>query len=294
MLDVAGVVYRRFLWMGVVATGLCGPVSAQTPVPMRAVRGAHEPSFDVAVIRPVADGTRRNWIGMRVLPSGRVEVSGLTLQGLIYQAFVPVSSPTRLTGVPKWGQEDKFDITANVNEEDAAGFEKLSPEARLEIARPALQNLLEERFHVKLHTETRVEPVYAMVQAKGGTKLKEVPPSPVDPAEMDATLRGKGTGAILPGSMRMSAVEWEASAVKAQNIARQLAYFCNLTDRPVVDATGLTGLYDFKLAFDMEPDAPTKEQQIEEKLGLRVESRKAPITVYVVDAAEKPTLDGAE
>jgi len=293
MLDVAGVVYRRFLWMCVLTAGLGGPVSAQTAA-SAPVAGAHEPSFDVAVIRPVADGTRRNWIGMRVLPSGRVEVSGLTLQGLLYQAFVPVSSPTRLTGVPKWGQEDKFDITANVNEEDAAGFEKLSPEARLEIARPALQKLLEETFHVKLHTETRVEPVYAMVQAKGGVKLKEVPPPPVDPAEMDATLRGKGTGAILPGSMRMSAVEWEASAVKAQNIARQLAYFCNLTDRPVVDATGLTGLYDFKLAFDMEPDAPTKEQQIEEKLGLRVESRKAPITVYMVDAAEKPTLDGAE
>jgi uncharacterized protein (TIGR03435 family) len=48
------------------------------------------------------------------------------------------------------------------------------------------------------------------------------------------------------------------------------------------------------VTFATEPDAPTKEQQIEEQLGLRMESRKAPITVYVVDAAEKPTLDGTE
>jgi len=296
MLDVAGVVYRRFLWVGVVAAGLGGPVAAQTAV-RTPVAGAHEASFDVAVIRPVAEQNGRRWYGSRMLPSGRFEVSSMALQSLIYQAYVQDSGgASRVTGAPKWADSDQFDINATLSESDSAGLDKLSDDARRELVRPALRKLLEERFHVKVHIETRVEPVYAMVQAKGGAKLKEVPlPAPLDPSEMDAFLRGRGPqNTRPPGSFFVTGSEWTATAVKMRNIKGQLAYFCKLTDRPIVDATGLTGVYDFKVTFATEPDAPTKEQQIEEQLGLRMESRKAPITVYVVDAAEKPTLDGTE
>jgi uncharacterized protein (TIGR03435 family) len=230
-------------------------------------------------------------MGTRLYPSGRLEISNVDLRELLYEAYVSTDGPTRVTGGPKWLGSDKFDITAKLDDDDVARWPKLSEHQRQDIRREALRRLLEDRFGVKVHTEVRVEPVYAVVQANTGAKLKEVPaPAPPTPEQLEASRNATMSGERpLPGSSWVTGTKWVATAVAMGGVVGQLSYFCNAMDRPVINATGLKGYYDLTVTFSQEKDGPTREQQIEEQLGLKVESRKAPVTVYVVDAAEKPS-----
>ena len=204
---------------------------------------------------------------------------------------------------PEWLATERFDIQAKV----PAG---VAPEDMIAKRREMVQMLLEERFRLKFHRETREMPVYALVAAKSGVKLTE---SPVDP---DATAPGKavdvtvnagrgGTTVNLPGGASLSYgfLVLEGKKVKMQQLADNLARF---VDRPVIDDTGLKGAYDFKLDFSLEelkslmrtsgsdpnllagiPDQGTSIMTSLQSLGLKLEARKSPMEVLVVDKIEK-------
>jgi uncharacterized protein (TIGR03435 family) len=160
-----------------------------------------------------------------------------------------------------------------------------------------IRTLLAERFKLKLHTETRLTPVYAMVQAKGGAKLKEVdpPPAHVDPqAADDPGKKDKADDKPAPGSFMVSDKGWVAHAVQMRTLLGQIGYETGNQDRLVVDETGLKGYYDFAIKITHGADDPTPEQQIEDGLGLKLEPRKMPVKTYVIDSADKPSVDGAE
>ena len=151
-------------------------------------------------------------------------------------------------------REDRYDITARA----PSGSR---PEQRAEM----MQALLAERFQLKLRRGNRELPVYALVVAKGGHKLKEVP-------------AGSG-GIATPG------FEVIANAVTISRLVSFLSGPKLQLGHPVVDRTGLTGSYTFDLKW--KPDELFNDLQ--EQLGLKLESSKGSVDVLLVDHFEKPT-----
>ncbi|HEY4379117.1 MAG TPA: TIGR03435 family protein [Acidobacteriaceae bacterium] len=254
--------------------------------------GAMGHGFEVATVKLANRNDGRRMFGMMLAPSGRLTVSAMSLEGLVQAAYVGARVRGRVEGGSKWVDEDQWDIEAKLDETDMAEWEKLGDRERMDRVRPELRALLVERFGLKVHTETKVTPVYALVQAKGGVKMKEVegPPANIKPEDREKWMRGgKEEGGPMPGSFRMSDKGWEGHAVEAGMLTGQIGYEIGATDKMMVDETGLAGhYYDFSIKLMKDKDGPTLEQQIEDGLGLRVEERKVPVPTVVIDTAVKP------
>jgi uncharacterized protein (TIGR03435 family) len=248
--------------------------------------------FEVATVKLANRNDGRHWFGTKVAPSGRFSVSSMTLSGLVWAAYVGTQKTGRVEGGPKWVETDAYDIEAKLDESDMAGWDKLSDKERMERVRPELRTLLVERFGLKLHTEVRVTPVYALVVAKGGVKMKEVeaPPANADPQDEEQRMRSnKPLDGPPVGGFMLSDKGWVGHAVEVRGLVGQIRYNIGATDKMMVDATGLDGhYYDFAIKLSKDKDGPTVEQQIEDGLGLRVDERKVSMKTYVIDGAEKP------
>lgn len=164
---------------------------------------------------------------------------------------------------------------------DAKGFYDISARApgdqppTIAQVRKMFQALLADRFQLKFHREMRQMDVYALVPAKGGSKLRES-------SEAGYRMMMDGTGRTFAGA-------------SMQMLARQLSNEPGI-DRPVLDKTGLAGTYDFQLNFAFNPregiTGPVGESiftALEEQLGLKLERQEAPIEVLVVDSVQKPS-----
>jgi uncharacterized protein (TIGR03435 family) len=267
------------------------------------------PEFEVASIRPAAPITQAVNAGMR-MDGAQVNWAQLTLRDYIAAAYKV--KDYQIQG-PDWMASARFDITA-----------KLPSGVRQEQVPEMLGALLADRFLMKLHRESKEFPVYGLVVGKGGPKLKA---SPADPPA-DSTETGKGavsvgaTGSngttfvdlgkgssVLLGNNRI-----EAKKVAMPGFADMLARF---TDRPTVDMTGLRGNYDLTLEFSPEDFRammirasgiagvipPTEVLRLLEAtpgdttlsaletLGLKLEPRKAPLDVLVIDHMERTPSD---
>jgi uncharacterized protein (TIGR03435 family) len=253
--------------------------------------GAPAHGFEVATVRLANRNDGRHWFGTKVEPSGRFSASAMSLKNLVWYAYVGTQKTSMVEGGPKWTESDEYDIEAKIDEADKGGWEELSDRERSERAQPLLRALLEERFKLKMHTETRVMPVYALVVAKGGVKMKEVPPPANADPQAEQDRRRSKTPTAPPGGFMVSDKGWVGSAVQIRALLGQIAYEVGATDHIMVDETGLDGTYDFTVKLSRDKDGPTLEQQIEDQMGLRVEQRKAPVDVYVIDSAERPELD---
>jgi len=193
--------------------------------------------------------------GDRVSSASRAGEFMGSLQALIWFAYG--IEDYRISGGPKWLATDKFDVV----------YEPSGPQAKL-----MLRTLLAERFKLAVHTETRQMPVYSMVIAKSGPKMEK--------ADKPAG-SGGGPGTIR-GTMEMSTL--------ASN------YLSSTLGRRVIDQTGLTGAYTLSLKWTPDDgpatgdnSAPSLFTAIQEQLGLRLESTKGPVEVFVIDHAEKPS-----
>ncbi len=203
-------------------------------------------------------------------PDG-MHIECLSLQVIIKQAYGIVED-SRILGAPSWLKDTFYSIDAKVSGDDAAAFAKLSKDQR----NLMLQELLADRFKLKAQRETRDFPIYALVVAKNGTKLKEWKPGESGTPMMRMKDRGEieATGSTLDFLPVL--------------LTREL-------DRPVVDKTGLTGKYDFTLQFtpaaseSTDSTAPSIFTAIQEQLGLKLEPQKAPMDVLVIDHIEPPS-----
>jgi uncharacterized protein (TIGR03435 family) len=139
-----------------------------------------------------------------------------------------------------------------------------------------LRALLEERFQLALHRETKELRVYALVMGKGGPKIREV--------QDDGSAAEIGSG--------------EGHPIKAHHVSMKLlaSALQGSVGDPVVDATGLTELFDFTLDFTLdESTSPDREwgqtlfEAVQRQLGLNLEARKGPVEVIVIDHVEKPS-----
>jgi uncharacterized protein (TIGR03435 family) len=249
-------------------------------------------AFEVVSIKPNHDDVRMRRIGMS--PSGftATHASLKDIIGLAYEA----KGDGQLIGGPSWMDSEYFDIEAKESETDIAAAKSLSMDQRRIQFSHMLQSMLADRFALKTSFETRELPVYALVVAKGGLKIKQVQ---VDPPPADGSM--PPPGAHVPRLMTHDQREWTATAFPMAEFSHWLSHFDELGKRVVVDETGLTGNYDFVLhGVSMGSEFPAKGEAsqeqptsifsaLPEQLGLKLEPRKAPVEVLVVERAEQPT-----
>src|SRR5262245_29973253 len=125
--------------------------------------GAQAPKFEVASVKPNTSGDGRVMVGMQ--PGGRLTASNMPLRELVRMAYQ--LQPFQIVGGPDWIASERFDITAKA-EGDVAPTSPFGPPNPLMLM---MRSLLEERFHLKVHTETREMPTYALVLARPDGKL---------------------------------------------------------------------------------------------------------------------------
>jgi uncharacterized protein (TIGR03435 family) len=198
--------------------------------------------------------------------------SGIGLENMITTAYGLVM-PDQISGLPGWAHSDTFDVEAKMDEDTAAAMKALPKPDFKRVYLSMMQSLLADRFQLKVHHETRELPVYNLVIAKGGSKLRE------------AATDDKGW-------MSMSSKQMSATAVDIHSLTFSLA---NDVGRFVIDKTGLLGKYDFTVNWTPDDEQATADSgpdiftALEEQLGLKLVPAKGPVDTIVVDRIEKPS-----
>ena len=232
------------------------------------------PAFEVASIRQHAGPITVSGVD---ISGSRVTASALTVSDLISYAFS--LKGYQLTGLTDWMQSDRYDIIARAGSPGSPTNEQV---------RRMMQTLLAERFRLKVHGETREVPVYALVVGKNGSRLKENP---------------AGSG-VVRFNRKGRDVELVFNGTPIDRLVSQLPRMPGI-DRPVVDKTGLTGKYDFNLTLtDFQLSLNNVEQRgipaadsdgasvftaLQDQLGLRLESQKAPVEFVAIDTVDRPS-----
>jgi len=245
----------------------------EPPPPPQIMPANADPSFEVATIKP-ADPERQGQ-SIRVDRSGNFTTTNTTLRDLLIFAYG--LHPGQVQNLPSWAESDKYDISAKP---DLPGMGN-----DMQI-RSMMKKLMAERFQLKIHQERKELSAYTLSLGRSGHKL----------AVNDSGGNLPGFGGRGPGNIgvRNSTMEQFAGFLQAR-----------ILDRPVVDRTGLTGKYDFTLAWRPDQvgtrpaDAPPLPAEIEsradifgamqEQLGLRLQAEKTQVEVLVVDKVEKPS-----
>jgi uncharacterized protein (TIGR03435 family) len=241
---------------------------------------AKRPAFDVASVKPNTGGGGGFSMGTK---NGRLTATNVPVRMLIVKGFHV--KEFQLSGGPGWLDSERYDVVAKTSDTSIS-------DDNLWLL---LQPLLADRFKLRFHRETKQLPVYSLVVAKGGPKLRlHVPVEGQDETTVSGRM-GSGKSSL------------DAKKVSAAKLADMLG---DRMDRTVIDRSGLKGEYDFKLEWAQEhPGEPMgssmlgglQEQlglsgasiftALQDQLGLRLESAKGPVEIIVIDGVEKATLN---
>lgn len=261
-------------------------VGGQSPPP-----SGHDerPRFDSASIKPnrSPDAGRNN----RFSP-GRFAYVNMPLENYVELAYGIPS--LRTLGMPDWARREKFDITATHNPEFAA----FSPQTR-----EMLQRLLEDRFSLKLHRETREMPVYELVRPQ-----VDAPPGPrLLPSSIECPPRNPADAALC--GVRITTGLIQGKAVDWRMVVGQLP---SQVGRTVIDKTGLQGRFEVTLEWTPDPSVMQSPEAVasataaiaatpgdripiftalQDQLGVRLQAARAPLELLVIDKLERPTPD---
>jgi uncharacterized protein (TIGR03435 family) len=217
---------------------------------------AFSQAFEITSVKP----SPPDQPGMNArMDPGRFVLSNATLHWAVQMAFR--LEDYQLIGGPKWMDSDHFEIEG-----------KCADSTSMKDKLAMLQALLADRFQLKYHRETREMPGYVMLPAKTGLKLKK----------SEAT---DGQSNSTSGEYRLGGTN-ETTAELAALVAGNL-------HRPVIDETGSSDHFDFQLnwAPTAEGPAPSLFTVIQEQLGIRLEARKVPIQLLIVESADKPSAN---
>ena len=281
--------------------------------------------FEVVSIRPVADATGPFGRFLPLLP--RFEYTELPIGWLVRTALE--KPDYQMIGAPRWIDTDRYTVMAK------------APDGTPQRALTTLMlNLLKDRFQLATHLETRELPIFNLVMSRTDGRLG--PSITTTPADCQATVAernaaaaafaaGRGAPPPLPGMpggpplpdltapmppCGMGRFLTGNVAASAQTMAQLVTTLSDWVGRPVIDKTGLTGLYDFTLKFAPEgvralgplgptltllqgqvqappadPNAPSLEAALQEQLGLKLEPGRGQVEVVVIDRLERPTPD---
>jgi uncharacterized protein (TIGR03435 family) len=242
--------------------------------------------YDVSTVKP-HDPTDENmsWGA----PKGKFSALNVNLKDLIADAWGV--RPDQVSGEPAWASDAHWDVTAKVTDVQKDVLEKLKKED----VKHMDQALLLERFHVKVHLETRTTKVLDLLPAKSGIKLKALPPA----KEGDKP----DNGSLPRGSLSIGGAEGGGYELIAHGIGINML-IANISlnlQQTVIDKTGLPAdaVFDVKLKYAPETgtdtsqngDAVSIREALEQQLGLHLESTRGPVVTVVVDHVEKPTAD---
>jgi len=201
----------------------------------------------------------RGLLSMSPFPTNLFTLHNASLAFLIQVAY-NVDSQDHISAMPGWMESQEFDISAKIEGDQLLTLEQM---------RPMLQRLIEKRFHFAAHHETKVISGFTLIVTKGGAKLQ---------LNKDD---GKPFAQLLPNRMDVRHMDME-------HIAGVLAHRAG---QPVVNKTGLTGNYDFKLSYaaanDPSSSLPDFFTALQEQLGLKLESQKVPVDFLVIDHFDK-------
>jgi uncharacterized protein (TIGR03435 family) len=242
-------------------------------------------TFEVASVKANKSGANQvtvNW-------QGGVTMLNVPLRAIVQFAY-GINTPSRIIGHPDWTNVERFDILAKPPD-GVNGVEQM---------RPMLQALLAERFKMVAKLEKRELQSYALVKARTN--------GPLGPNLKPSTAKCTGGGALTPAPTGTSNPDAVQCGVRPAGAGRihlvgipmgQLAPLVSLAvGRPVVDRTGITGIYDIELTFapgaaigsDLtNPDAPSLFTALEEQLGLKLEAEREMVEVLVISGIERPT-----
>ena len=289
--------------LALLAAVACQSACGQAPTIVAAPEQA-KPEFEVASIResrsekpptsnfPLNPGPQYGETGGELIARNTV-----LLQFVVF-AYKPSSSQiqTLRQGMPEWTRGARYDITAK-----AAG------PATKDQMRAMMRSLLEDRFGMRVHRESRESIVFALTLAKPGKLGPKLVLHPADDPNclkvpLPQTAAGGyphqcGTGAMIaasgPGLSAMG-----GQKVTMDEFVLSLTNLYNGIERPVVNRTGLTGAYDYTLEWAVESGDPAEirgdagpnfSEALGEQLGLKLVPDKAPVQVLLVDKVERPT-----
>ena len=307
---------RKLLLAAICIAAVAGPVvfglvyALQIRAQSSPTAGAPLPSFEVASIRPGDPHGEWNLNGGGL--GSMLVATNITVKRLILIAYD--IDETRLGKMPSWAESQKYTIRATYPPNMPIPPQM---QQRHELIDQMLQSLLGDRFALRVHRATKKLPVYELVVAKGGSKL-----TPMNKADFAAAGR--------PYDPETSMLHWRPS-MPEEHMTALGAAISQLTSvltrnlgRPVVDKTGLTGRYDFKLTWMSSPgemgpmpgvpafpggagasgngqpaqgvstpaadsSGPSLFTAIQEQLGLKLKSAKSPAEILVIDHVEEPS-----
>ena len=230
------------------------------------------PSFDAASIKPSEEGEGHTGWHTR---KGYMVLQNMDLRKLVAIAYDLTDE--RVLGAPKWATEDRYYIEAR-----AAGPAD-DPELKL-----MLQSLLAERFQLKIHRESRTVSGYYLMTIKDRLKIDPDPETP-EPGK-DGSKSNGSRGRLVTQRVSMAKL--------SEILSRHL-------EAPVMDKTNATGVYSFTLEWSperarpaagdslvaTEPSGPTIYDVLAQRLGLKLENKKIPMDVIILDQAQKPTAN---
>ena len=251
------------------------PAGAQQASP--AVAAADPPGFEVATIKPSRPGSgNHNWDSS----TDWVTIENYSLRDLIASAY-GLKSNAQVLGGLQWLDKMHFDITAKVDDAEVAKLRSLTPLDQSKEWNLMLQSLLADRFGLKVSRGERTIPVYALVIAKSGLKL-----TPAAANETDHSISG-------------NSAHMTATATSMDTLADDLTTMPESDNRVVVNRTGLTIDYDFKLDWTRDRGNGIPEDAkypgfftaLREQLGLELKPSTGLVSVVVVEAAVEPALD---
>jgi uncharacterized protein (TIGR03435 family) len=275
---------RRFLLATIGVASVAGPFAiGLMGVPQSQAQSQESArlGFDVASVKQSKPGSHPNWI--QFFPGGRFTATNATLKGIIEAAYH--IRDFQLSGTPTWIDSEMYNIEA-----------KPGAPCKRDQARMMLRALLAERFKLTLRHEAKEISVYALVLAKHGPKLSELKRNPTDE----------------DGNFRIGAGALNGQGVSMSDLADALS---RLMDRTVLDRTGLEGIFDLKLTWTPESDKPSdhpgedggqrprsEERELprpdpngpsifaalQDQLGLKIESQKGPVEIFVIEHVERP------
>jgi uncharacterized protein (TIGR03435 family) len=263
-----------------------------------AVAQAPPPKFDVTSIRRCTDPGPGRF--SQTYSPGRLILRCVNVPNVMRQAYVqyangrlnaPSAVPVLTEGGPAWLASENFDISATAEDQASEAM----------MRGPMMQAMLEDRFKLKFHREVREVPTYELKLAKNDTKLRKFEEATCTPRDATKPPGEQKPTACIGGSIssngRSFTVRWEGASL--DQLAVALYGIGASSFRPIVNKTGSTAVYFFRLQFAAltpaagpatdDSDLPSIFTALEEQLGLKLEPSKGPQEFLVVDGVERPS-----
>lgn len=254
------------------------------PEPIKPMAADAKPGFDVVTVKPSKPGSQGKGIGF---DGHHFRLLNANLNDMIALGYGLHTK--QIVGGPDWAGTDLYDV------EGVPDVPGMPNQKQIQYL---LQNLLADRFQLKFHNEQRVLPVYAITVAPGGPKLTRTTAGPTDPPGFG--FRGPNAQGVTVMVRNLSMADF-AMWMQA-----------SVTDRPMVDQSGLKDRYDFQLKWtpddsqfaqfrgtgatipppsDAADAPPSLYTAVQEQLGLKIDATRAPDDVMVIDHVEKPSAN---